>query len=271
MDFRNVTDKFADPNFDGEPIQIYEPIADDPIAPPETDEAVETGNEENIKPEDPNITIISKGGVIVEPPQGTKKIRVRGIEVKIINERIQYIDGNGKLITESLKDYTRNNIKNEYASLNDFIQKWNSTDSKKAIMDELEQQGVLWEELRNEVGKDLDPLDLICHIVFDKPPLTRKERAENVKKKNYFAKYGEKAKAVINALLDKYADEGIEHIEDLYILKVEPFRQFGTPTEIINDYFGGRDKYMGALSDLEKYLYMQSPMQEAKYANISNN
>ncbi len=138
-------------------------------------------------------------------------------------------------------------------------------------MDELEQQGVLWEELRNEVGKDLDPLDLICHIVFDKPPLTRKERADNVKKRNYFSKYGEKARAVLDALLDKYADEGIEHIEDLYILKVDPFRQFGTPTEIINDYFGGRDKYMEALSDLEKYLYMQPSMQGANYANISNN
>lgn len=271
MDFRDVTDKFADPSFDGDPVQIYEPKGDDPIVPPDVDDTETTDGGETTTPEDPKITIISKGGVIVDPQTGTKKIRVKGIEVKIINERIQYIDGNGKLITESLKDYTRNNIKNEYASLDDFIQKWNSADSKKAIMDELEQQGVLWEELRNEVGKDLDPLDLICHIVFDKPPLTRKERADNVKKRNYFSKYGEKARAVLNALLDKYADEGIEHIEDLYILKVDPFRQFGTPTEIINDYFGGRDKYMEALSDLEKYLYIQPSMQGSNYANISNN
>jgi len=271
MDFRNVTDKFADPNFDGTPIQIYEPKGDDPIVPPEIEETTRTKNGEEVEPEDPKETIISKGGIIVETPPGVKKIHVRGIEVKITNERIQYIDANGKLITESLRDYTRNSVKNEYASLDNFIQKWNSADSKKAIMDELEQQGVLWEELRNEVGKDLDPLDLICHIVFGKPPLTRRERAENVKKKNYFAKYGDKARMVLNALLDKYADEGIEHIEDLYILKVDPFKQFGTPTEIINDYFGGRDKYMEALSDLESYLYIEPTVQETEYANISSN
>lgn len=134
----------------------------------------------------------------------------------------------------------------------------------------MEQQGVLFDELNKEIGKDLDPLDLICHIVFDKPPLTRKERAENVKKRNYFTKYGEKAKAVLNALLDKYADEGIQHIEDLYILTVDPFRQFGTPSEIINDYFGGKDEYINALSDLEKYLYMQ-PNGGANNVTFSHN
>lgn len=256
MDFRDVTDKFADKDFDGEPVQIYEPKEDDPIAPPEiTEEIIEDnviGTEEN-----PIERVISKGGEIVDLPPKQRKIIVRGVEVKVINERVQYIDGNGKLITESLKDYTKKNIQQEYASLNDFIQKWNLSESKKAIIEELEQQGVLFDELNKEIGKDLDPLDLICHIVFDKPPLTRKERAENVKKRNYFTKYGEKAKAVLNALLDKYADEGIQHIEDLYILTVDPFRQFGTPSEIINDYFGGKDEYINALSDLEKYLYMQ--------------
>jgi len=256
MDFRDVTDKFADKDFDGEPVQIYEPKEDEPIAPPEiTEDVIEntvTGTEEN-----PIERVISKGGEIVDLPPKQRKIVVKGVEVKVINERVQYIDGNGKLITESLKDYTKKNIRQEYASLNDFIQKWNSSDSKKAIIEELEQQGVLFDELNKEIGKDLDPLDLICHIVFDKPPLTRKERAENVKKRNYFTKYGEKAKAVLNALLDKYADEGIQHIEDLYILTVDPFRQFGTPSEIINDYFGGKDEYINALSDLEKYLYMQ--------------
>lgn len=257
MDFRDVTDKFADKDFDGPPIQVYEPQGDDPVAPPEiTEEIIEDnviGTEEN-----PIERVISKGGEIVDLPPKQRKIIVRGVEVKVINERVQYIDGNGKLITESLKDYTKKNIQQEYASLNDFIQKWNSSDSKKAIIEELEQQGVLFDELNKEIGKDLDPLDLICHIVFDKPPLTRKERAENVKKRNYFTKYGEKAKTVLNALLDKYADEGIQHIEDLHILTVDPFRQFGTPSEIINDYFGGKDKYINALSDLEKYLYMQS-------------
>ncbi len=256
MDFRDVTDKFADKDFDGPPIQIYEPQGNDPVAPPEiTDE--ETNEDTNGIESDPIETVVSKGGVLVDFPPKQKKITIRGVEVKVINERVQYIDGNGKLITESLKDFTRKNVRQEYASLNDFIQKWNSTDSKKAIIAELEQQGVLFDELNHEIGKDLDPLDLICHIVFDKPPLTRKERAENVKKRNYFTKYGDKAKAVLNALLDKYADEGIQHIEDLYILRVDPFRQFGTPSEIIDDYFGGKDKYMEALTDLEKYLYMQ--------------
>lgn len=256
MDFRDVTDKFADKDFDGEPVQIYEPKEDEPIAPPEiTEDVIEDtvgGTEEN-----PIERVISKGGEIVDLPPKQRKIIVKGVEVKVINERVQYIDGNGKLITESLKDYTKKNIQQEYSSLNDFIQKWNSSDSKKAIIEELEQQGILFDELNKEIGKDLDPLDLICHIVFDKPPLTRKERVENVKKRNYFTKYGDKAKAVLNALLDKYADEGIQHIEDLYILTVDPFRQFGTPSEIINDYFGGKDKYINALSDLEKYLYMQ--------------
>lgn len=259
MDFRDVTDKFADKDFDGPPIQIYEPKEGDPVAPPDVQEGdtIDNGEIEGGKPIE---TVIEKGGVLTDFPDKPKRIVVKGVEVKIINERVQYIDGNGKLITESLRDYTRKNISQEYASLDDFIHKWNSADSKKVIIEELEQQGVMFDELNKELGKDLDPLDLICHIVFDKPPLTRRERADNVKKRDYFTKYGSQAKKVLDALLDKYADEGIEHIENLYTLSVDPFRQFGTPTEIINDYFGGKDKYMSALSDLEKYIYMQ-PMQ----------
>lgn len=269
MDFRNVTNLFADKDFDGDPVQIYEPKEGEPVVPPDTtNDQFLSGNPGNTVIVDPIGPVGSKGGTIIDLPP--KKITVKGVEVSVINEKVQYLDTNGKLITESLKDYTRKNIRQEYASLNDFIQKWNSADSKKAVIAELEQQGVLFDELNHEIGKDLDPLDLICHIVFDKPPLTRRERAENVKERNYFTKYGEKAKAVLNALLDKYADEGIQHIEDLYILEVDPFRQIGTPTEIINEYFGGKDKYLEALTDLEKYLYMQ-PNGGANNVAVSHN
>jgi len=276
MDFRDVTDKFADKDFDGAPVQIYEPKGDDPIAPP--DDAGDSNDPEDptdggtiimSDPAFPDPGSIGGAGIVAESPP-PKKIIIRGVDVKVINERVQYIDGNGKLITESLKDFTKKNVLNEYASLDAFLEKWNATDRKQAIIDELESQGVLFEHLKEETGKDLDPLDMICHIVFDKPPLTRKERADSVKKRDYFAKYGDKAKAVLNALLDKYADEGIEHMENIYILKVDPFRQFGTPTEIVNDFFGGMDQYSQALTDLEKYLYSQ-PYGGSNYVSYLNN
>ena len=141
--------------------------------------------------------------------------------------REQYFDQNGKPITTSLKDHTKEIIKGKYASLNDFLNKWNSTDRKEAIIDELQQQGVLVEALFNAVDKELDMFDFICHVAYDQPPLTRKERAENVKKRNYFMKYGEQAKKVLEALLDKYADEGIDNIESLEVLKVKPLTDFG--------------------------------------------
>jgi type I restriction enzyme, R subunit len=188
----------------------------------------------------------------VNEPDG--KIQVNGGEVKIINERVQYIGADGKLITEALRDYTRKNILKTFSSLDDFLLKWKDTEKKQIILDELEQQGILLTALSEEVGKELDPFDLVCHVAFGKPPLTRKERANNVKKRNYFTKYGEHARKVLESLLDKYADEGITNIESLGILKLNPLNTLGSPIEILN-FFGGKEKYLQALKELETELY----------------
>ena len=138
--------------------------------------------------------------------------------------------------------------------MDDFLNKWNSTDKKTALIEELQQQGVLVEALYNAVNKELDLFDLICHVAYDKPPMTRKERANNVKKRNYFTKYGEQAKKVMENLLDKYADEGIDDIESMEVLKVQPFTEFGSPMEIVNT-FGGKKNYLKAVNELEQELY----------------
>ncbi len=261
MDFRNVTDLFADPAFDGQPVVIKEidgeqEISDDdiidetdPSIDPETGEEVDFGEDEVAQDE----TVIIDGGEITNPPRS--KIYVAGVDVSILNERVQHLDANGKLIIESLKDYTKKGLLREFRSLDDFLARWNQSDKKKTIIDELEKHGIILENLKEEVKKDLDMFDLICHIAWGMPPLTRKERAEQVKKRNYFTKYGEKAKIVIDALLDKYADEGIENIEDLAVLRVDPFVNMGTPAEIIQA-FGGKEQYLKAIKEIEKQLYI---------------
>jgi type I restriction enzyme R subunit len=195
--------------------------------------------------------IITGGAIISEP---RPKVYVAGVDVSVLNERVQHMDVNGKLITESLKDYTKKGILKEFRSLDDFLGRWNGTHKKKAIIEGLESHGVILDNLLDEVKKDLDIFDLICHIAWDKPALTRKERAEQVRKRNYFTKYGDKARDVIEALLDKYADEGIDNIEDLAVLRIEPFNKIGTPAEIIQ-IFGGRDKYLHVIEELEHELY----------------
>jgi type I restriction enzyme R subunit len=182
-------------------------------------------------------------GVVREP---RKKVYVNGIDVAILSEREMYYDKNGALITVSLKDHTKEIIKGKFASLDDFLNKWNSTDRKEAIITELQEQGVLVEALKEAVDKNLDLFDLICHIAYDQPPLTRKERADNVKKRNYFTKYGEQTQKVLEALLDKYADEGIANIESIEVLRVNPFDSFGSPTEIIKE-FGSKENYLQAV------------------------
>jgi len=179
---------------------------------------------------------------------------VNNVEVKVLSERVQYFDASGKLITESSKDYTRKTLAHEFASLDDFLSRWNSAEKKKTVIEELAREGVFFEALAEEIGKDLDPFDIVCHVAWDMPPLSRKERAENVKKKNYFAKYGEKARRVLAALLDKYADEGVTHIEETRILTVDPFKEIGTPVEIIKD-FGSLENYQQAVKELEQALY----------------
>lgn len=263
MDFRNVTDLFADPAFDGDPVMIKQvkgeeeltekdihPEEDQTIIDPETDAPVNFDEKEPAKyPTTPEI--ITGGDIISEP---RPKIYVAGVDVSVLNERVQHLDGNGKLITESLKDYTKKGILQEFRTLENFLKRWNGTQKKKAIIEELESHDIILENLRDEVKKDLDIFDLICHIAWDMPALTRKERAEKVRKRNYFTKYSDKVRMVIEALLDKYADEGIENIEDLSVLRIEPFNQIGTPAEIIQ-IFGGRDKYLHVIEELENELY----------------
>ncbi len=183
------------------------------------------------------------------------KYHVLGIAFKKIAERVQYYDTDGKLVTESFKDYTKKTVIKEFATLDEFINRWNDADKKQAIIDELTDIGIIWEALEEDISKDMDPFDLICHVVFDQPALTRKERANNVKKRNYFTKYSETAQTVLNALLDKYADSGVAEIEKIDILKVKPFDKMGKPIEIAKNIFGGKDEYNKAIVELERELY----------------
>ena len=249
MDFRNATELFADPDFDGPAIIVYEPKGDDSINP---------SDDVGFPPEDKNKTILDYESpnvnidTIINIP---KKLYINGVDVKIINERIQYIGEDGKLITESLKDYSKKNILDEYASLTDFLTAWTKADKKEVIIEELKNRGVFFEELEKESGRDLDPFDLVCHVAYGKKPLTRRERVENVKKKNYFVKYEGKAREVINSLLDKYADIGIAAIDDIGDLQVSPFTQFGTPVEIVNEIFGGRELYLQVINQIQASIY----------------
>ena len=252
MDFKKATELFADPAFDGDPVQIYVPGPGDPPVPPDEPEDGGVPGEGEGRPEPPEL-----------PPAvpGERRIKyVLGGEVTVyvVAERVQYYGPDGKLITESLKDYTRKAVRKEYASLDDFLRRWSNAEKKKALLEELEAQGVLLEALAEEVGKkegkEFDPFDLICHVAFDRPPLSRKERAEQVKKQDIFAKYGDQARAVLDALLDKYADSGIETIEDIKILTLDPFSQLGTAPELIKS-FGGKPKYLEAVKTLEEALY----------------
>ena len=236
LDFRRATELFADPDFDGEPVQILE----DPRLPPPDDEGSPGGDGD--APDD------------TDDPEPRRKFVVDDVEVTLIGERVQYYSKDGKLVTESLRDYTRSSIYEQYASLDDFLKRWRAAARKQAVVEELEKQGVLLDALAEDVGRDYDPFDLICHVVFDQPPLTRRERAEAVRKRDYFTRYGDQARAVLEALLDKYADEGVESIEDLAVLRIRPFDELGAPMELL-DAFGGRDEYLTALRELERQLY----------------
>lgn len=254
MDFRNVTNHFADPDFDGDPVMIKQVGENDDLTgtEDETTEEIITDIIDGEEIKFPEYPEIEGGGDIVEEPR--VKIRVDGVQVKVVNERVQYLGADGKIITESIRDYTKKSIGEKFTSLDDFLNRWNASEQKKAIIEELEDQGIFFEPLKEEVGKDFDPFDLICHVAFEAKPLTRKERAENVKKRNYFTKYGDKAQAVINALLDKYSDDGLVTIESTEVLKLDPLNKLGTPLEIIKA-FGSKAEYMKALIELENELY----------------
>ena len=260
MDFKKATELFADPDFDGDPVQVYQPGPDDPPVPPDTgDETPEGGQPEDV-PEGGE-----QGGGDTPPPgpgrgpgpEPRTKYVVHDVPVWVVSERVQYYGKDGRLITESLKDYTRKTVLQQFASLDAFMTRWNAAEQKQAIIDELETEGVLLEALAAEVVKDFDPFDLICHLAYGQPALTRRERADNVRKRNYFTKYGEQARAVLEALLDKYADEGVTHIEDIGVLKVQPINQFGTPVEIVKA-FGGKDGFLQAVRELETLLYSEA-------------
>ena len=244
---------------------IYEPKADESVVPPDDLNGGNTqangddfGDEnEQQDAESGNNINVGDGGILADPPIGggkRKKYVVADVTVTVATERVQYYGNDGKLITESLKDYTRKTVLGEFSSLDAFLQRWTTAEQTQAVLTELEQHGVFFEELAEQVGKDLYPFDLVCHVAFDQPPLTRRERADNVKKRNYVAKYGEQARAVLEALLDKYADEGIEHIETMNVLRVQTLSTFGTPVEIVR-LFGGRDQYEQAVRDLEAARY----------------
>ena len=260
IDFRGATSHFADPDFDGEPVQIYEPGDGDPIAPPDdmpsTDEDGETlpdkpGADETIVDGAPPDISIPSGG------QRQKKIYVDGVGATIIAERVEYLDENGKLVTESLRDFTKNALKKRFASLEYFLKRWKAAERKQAIVEELEAEGLPLDPIAEELGKDLDPFDLICHVAFDKKPLTRRERAENVKKRDVFTKYGGQARTVLDALLAKYADEGVLNLDDANVLKIAPFSAMGSVVQLIKA-FGDRQRFERAVHELQSALYQEA-------------
>ena len=262
MDFRNVTALFADKDFDGDPVRVKEASQDEDISgtDEETDENSVTdpitGGEVDFpepEPEPPDITI----GGDNTPPERRRKVTVNGVEVTVIKERVQYMGDDGKIITESLRDYTRKNVRNTYASLDSFLNSWKQADRKRAIIDELEQQGVIFAALNEEIGSAFDPFDLICHVAFEQKPLTRKERADQVRKRDYFTKYGDLARKVISALLDKYSDEGELDLENPEIIRLDPLSKLGSPVEIIRA-FGGKPAYDAAIHSLTDELYQSA-------------
>jgi type I restriction enzyme R subunit len=274
LDFRRATELFADPDFDGDPVQVYKPHEGDSIAPPPIDETGVNGEDGHDQPvPDDGDSGQPGGGSGGEGFEGgggwtgdsgadegrPKRIKyvVGDVPVYVVAERVQYYGKNGKLITESLRDYSRNAIREKYANLDAFLKTWKESDRKQAILKELEEQGVFFEDLANEVGKDLSAFDLVCHVAFDQPTLTRKERASNVRKRNYFTKYGPAARAVLEALLDKFANEQVDDIENIGVLRVQPLTSLGTPIEIIG-HFGSKDDYLKAVRDLEDEIFTAS-------------
>ena len=248
VDFKKATELFADPDFDGEPVQIYEPGPDEKTTPPI--DGGDGGEGQDIGEGDTVIVDVD------ETEGGGKRVKyvVDDVEAKIVAERHQFYDKNGKLITESLRDYTRKTVRKEYVTLDRFLTTWTQAKKKQATIEELEEKGLFLEDLAEDVGRQYDPFDLICHVAFDRPPLTRKDRAEQVRKHDYFTKYGEQARAVLDALLEKYVDTGIESVEDINVLRIQPLNQFGTPLEIIET-FGGKKQYETAVKELEQELY----------------
>ena len=256
MDFRGATNHFADPDFDGEPVQIYEPDEGDPIVPPDDVPPSDDGDDP-IPPEPGEDETIIYVPPTPYPLDSPRKVYVDGIDATVSAERVEYLDEYGKLVTESLRDFTRKALKKRFASLDDFLRRWKTAERKQAIVEELEDEGLPLDRIAQELGRDLDPFDLICHVAFDAKPLTRRERAANVKKRDMFNKYGEQARAVLDALLAKYADQGVFNLDDVNVLRIPPLTELGTPVQLINA-FGGKDKFVAAVHDLQAALYQET-------------
>ncbi|MCL1140880.1 EcoAI/FtnUII family type I restriction enzme subunit R [Shewanella pneumatophori] len=272
LDFKKATELFADERFDGTPEKVIikkpEEIEDPDI---DIDGAGEEGSTDDNGNDDDGTNqpdTPETGGNETGGAQGTgegewtddetrkvAKYRVSGVSVSKVAERVQYYDSDGKLVTESFKDYTRKTMAKQFSSLDEFVKRWNDSDRKQAIIDELAQEGIIWAALEEEVGKEMDPFDMICHVVYDQPPLTRKERANSVKKRNYFTKYSDTAQTVLENLLVKYADVGVQEIESMQVLKVQPFNEIGSLSEIVKKGFGGKKEYDQAISELEAEIY----------------
>ena len=278
LDFKKATELFADPDFDGDPVKVYQPRPDDPITPddelppgelpldpPAADNAAGIESGWNGYEVEPGTTWQSDDSLALGPVGGPREPRrkyvVNDVAVSVVAERVQYLDAQGDLITESLRDYTRKKLQEQFASLDAFLRRWHAAERKQAILDELAEQGIFWEELINELGKKLgdepDPFDVICHIAFDRPPLTRRERAEQVRKRDIFTRYEGQARCVLESLLDKYADAGIEPIEDPKVLTLAPFSAIGAPMELVHA-FGGKTGYTRAVNELGDALYQFS-------------
>ena len=255
MDFRGATNHFADPQFDGEPVQIYDPGEGDPITPP--DAVPPRVDDDNPIPPEPgdDETIVD----IFPPPytiDSTRKIYVDGIDATIVAERVEHLDEHGQLVTESLRDFTKKMLKKRFASLDNFLRQWKTAERKQAIVEELAAEGLRLDIIAEELGRDLDPFDLICHVAFDAKPLTRREHADNARKRDVFNKCGEQARAVLDALLTKYADQGVFNLDDASVLRIPPLTELGTPVQLINA-FDGKDKFVAAIHDLHAALYQE--------------
>ncbi|WP_347985780.1 DEAD/DEAH box helicase family protein [Methylomonas sp. AM2-LC] len=265
MDFKGATRLFADPDFDGEPVVIYEPKPDEPVVPPDITDPPGIG-----EPEPPPYGPGTTGEDDTEPGddtgggdggEGRVKYFIDDVNVQVAVERSQYLDADGKLMTEDyrvlLKDDIKKTLQTEFGSLTNFLRRWNSAERKQAVLEELAEHGVPLDILQQAVanGTELDAFDLVAHVAFDQKPLTRRERANQVKKRDVFGKYGEQARAVLEALLEKFADHGVQDIEDAKVLELPPFDQFGSKTQIRRGIFGSLEQYSQAVHELEQALY----------------
>lgn len=241
LDFRNATDLFRDPAFDGDPLPSS---GDDPYRDPKR------------KPEVPDDVVI----IDDDPKPKKKKLVVNGQEIRIQTEIVSVLGADGRTLeTTNITDFTRRSIRNRYATLDDFLHRWTETDRKQAILDELADENVLIDAVRqaNPTLEESDIFDVICHVAYGQKPLTRRERVNNVRKRNIFAKYGPECRAVLEALLDKYADQGILNMENPATLQLAPFSQIGTPVKIAK-LFGGKAQFLQAVRELELELYKQA-------------